>query len=239
MSEFQKMADSGVPKKRETLIQLLARAKSEKSQITADQILDAYEYWDDVPRRQTSFFSNTRKTVTVAMNANRDEERLAKALYLLRELDFDDGTKLRLLDYQVPLKQVRKDKGVGKIDLVGIINNQSLALVELKTERSTENPRRALLEILCYGAIVKDPKNFAKMADEIKKACNVKLSEGVNHVILAPPAYWQRWRGKRRQNRWNEFCTLCRSIRGAANKIKIQCLALEMGTKRVNEDSLE
>jgi hypothetical protein len=40
-----------------------------------------------------------------------------KALFVLGELPLQDGaTKLLFLDFQVPLKSVKSDKGVGKTD---------------------------------------------------------------------------------------------------------------------------
>jgi hypothetical protein len=47
-----------------------------------------------------------------------------KALFVLGELPLQDGaTKLLFLDVQVPLKSVKSDKGVGKIDLVAIYSS--------------------------------------------------------------------------------------------------------------------
>jgi hypothetical protein len=112
--------------------------------------------------------------------------------------------------------------------LVGIIDKQSLALVELKTKDSAENPRRALLEILSYGAIVQDRNNFAKIAAEIDKKWNLKLCEEVQHIILAPQEYWKRWNGKERIDRWKAFCELCNKLRDGPLAIDIQCLVLEM-----------
>jgi hypothetical protein len=158
---------------------------------------------------------------------NRHEERLAKELVERKRLMLPDGTILRLLDYQCPLKSVRADKGVGKIDLVGI-NEQSLALVELKTKDSKENPRVALLEILTYGAIVRDPKNFEKINKEIvKNTWNPKSCNGVHHIILAPQEYWKRWSEKRPKERWNKFCGLCTALRDSPHKFDIQCLAFK------------
>jgi hypothetical protein len=121
---------------------------------------------------------------------------------------------------------VRADKGVGKIDLIGCINKQSLALVELKTKDSKENPRIALLEIMKYRAIVRD--NINAINCEITKKFNLELSEVVRLMILAPQAYWDRWRTeKRRIERWNEFCGLCKTLRNSPHKFDIQCLAFE------------
>lgn len=237
MSQSTRTVSGGMPKKQDSLLQLREKAKLESNEITADQIAKAYECHDQSPRRDR-FLSENRKTVKVSADSTRHEERLAKALYLLGELTLQNGTKLRLLDYQFPLKQKQNDKGVGKIDLVGIIKKQ-LALVELKTKDNTENPRRALLEILFYGAIVKE--NFAKIKNEIdakireefEKTEQVELSGGVQYIVLAPPEYWDRWREKGRIDKWKAFCALCSELQKRPHAIDVQCLAFEVKTKGI------
>jgi hypothetical protein len=34
-----------------------------------------------------------------------------------------DGTRFELLDYQVPLKAIRADSGIGKIDMFGLTDH--------------------------------------------------------------------------------------------------------------------
>jgi hypothetical protein len=220
MSEFTKMASGGMSKKQETLIQLRKRIKLQfdQSEITADQVIKAYEHTDGLPQRKTSLFSIGRKKVEVRAS-NRHEEHLAKALYELGELTLQDGaTKLRLLDYQVPLKSVQSDEGVGKIDLVGVID-QSLALVELKTKDSKDHPGNALLEVLSYGAIVGMKDNFENFKNEYGKT---ELRIEIQHIILAPREYWDRWRN--RKGVYEKFRPICEQLRNAG--INIQCLTL-------------
>jgi hypothetical protein len=219
MSEFTKMAGGGMSKKQDTLIQLRKSAKFDRSEITADQVIKAYWHTEGLPRRVHSLFSNGRRKVEVS-DTNRHEERLAKALYLLGELTLQDGATLRLLDYQVPLKSVRSDEGIGKIDLVGVID-QSLALVELKTKDNEEHPVDVLLEVLSYGAIVKIPENFENFKHEYEEQEPI-LRQEIQHIILAPQEYWDRWR--KRVNVWNKLWKICIELREA--KIDIQCLTL-------------
>jgi hypothetical protein len=158
---------------------------------------------------------------------NRREERLAKKLAKLK-LRLPDGTILQLLDYQVPLKSVRADK-VGKIDLVGV-KGQSLTLIELKIKDSIENPRIALLEILTYGAVVCDPVNFKKITEEVE---GLGSCARVDHVILAPQEYWDRWNEPARIKRWRQFRELCKDLRDGP--CAIQCLAFDqdIGSKPI------
>ncbi len=182
MSEFTKMASGGMSEQH-PLLQLLKKARDDKgSEITVDQIIKACECSEGLPRRDKPYFSSARRTVVMSVRSSRGEERLAKVLYLLGELKLQNDTKLRFLDYQVPLKRVRKDKAVGKIDLVGCVDDRSLALVELKMADSTENPRVALLEILTYGAIVM--ANIEAINCEIAKTFHRNLSKAVQLIIL-------------------------------------------------------
>ena len=190
------MASGGMPKKQVTLLQLLERARHrERSKITADEINRAYEC-DINPSRQKEFFPKHRNSIVRRTVSNRHEEQLAKDLHRLETLRLPDGGLLRILYYQCPLKSVRADKGVGKIDLIGCVNKQSLALVELKTKDSKENPRIALLEIMKYGAIVRD--NINAINCEITKKFDLELSEGVRLMIVASENSIRLTRGQQR-----------------------------------------
>jgi hypothetical protein len=115
------------------LIALRNKAKTESCEITADEIGEAYERQKGKgPCRKVFFPSSHRSENARQRGSNRHEEQLAKAFVRLKKMTLSDGTSLRFFDYQVPLKSVRGDKGVGKIDLVGCVDEQSLALIELK-----------------------------------------------------------------------------------------------------------
>lgn len=97
------------------------------------------------------------------------------------------------LDYQFPLKSVQANKGVGKIDLLGLREDGTLAVVELKIEDSVEDLYVALLEGLIYAAVVE--ANIAAIADEFRTARGHESGLGRPHVlIIAPPAYWSNAR---------------------------------------------
>jgi hypothetical protein len=64
--------------------------------------------------------------------SNRSEEHLAGGLFLRGELSLPNGEAWTLLDYQFPLKSVLADAGIGKIDLLGLHKDGTLAVVELK-----------------------------------------------------------------------------------------------------------
>ncbi len=78
--------------------------------------------------------------------SNRDEEIFAKRI---TGLNIDEiGV---ILDYQIPLKNSRDDKGVGKIDLISYNKkNNNLHLIELKYNNNDETLLRAVLEAYTY-----------------------------------------------------------------------------------------
>lgn len=109
----------------------------------------------NAPRRAQGYLSTSRSNVTSSgAFTNRIEEHLAVGLCRRGELALPNGERLRLLDYQTPLKSVRADNGIGKIDLLGLHADGTLAVVELKVEQNSENRRIALLEGLIYAAMI-------------------------------------------------------------------------------------
>ena len=61
------------------------------------------------------------------------------------------GGSLEVLDFQTPLKARQNDKGVGKVDLFGLVDNCRAAVIELKVLPTTghgDTPLRAYLEAL-------------------------------------------------------------------------------------------
>mgnify|MGYP001571351379 CR=1 FL=1 len=86
-------------------------------------------------------------TGNINKNSNRDEEILA---IKLKDRMFDYlGT---ILEYQIPLKSRRVDKGVGKIDLLSVDSSKNKAfIIELKAKNNREGLFKAILEITTYS----------------------------------------------------------------------------------------
>ena len=84
--------------------------------------------------------------------SNRREEVLAKSLHEVHGLG-------RVIDYQVPLKDRRNDKGVGKIDLIAE-GESEIWLIEFKY-RNKDTLLRCVLEIATYAQQL-DEKKFLK-----------------------------------------------------------------------------
>jgi hypothetical protein len=218
------------------LWQLLTEArKSEKSFIDANAIAVSFHSHDGSPHRGKPYFGKHRAVPLSAPATIRAEERLAKELMSEGSIQLPEGDELRLLDYQVPLKAIRSDK-IGKVDLVGVMPRSNLALIELKVATSTENPRIALLELLDYWAVVRG--NLDRFNDELApKSCGPH-ADPAYLLIVAPNAYWRKWREPKRRRRWFEFWHLVESLEGKTKAV-IRCLTLHKNEQQMPRFTLE
>ncbi len=139
-------------------------------------------------------------------NSNRREEHLALALFNQSHLfDFPGGRDLNIIDYQTPLKSKRDDKGIGKIDLFGVIDSSIPAVIELKIDgikrRAADTPLRALLEGLAYCAIVE--ANIADITDEAQSKFNLLFTcTRPDLIVMAPSDYWHSYLNKPSAGDW-------------------------------------
>jgi hypothetical protein len=111
------------------------------------------------------------------------------ALFNSRSLSFKTGEKLRLIDYQFPLKSVQSDQAIGKIDLLGLSEEGTLTVVEMKVDANREDRRIGILESLIYAAIVE--ANLPKIAAEVTETYGYRVSASrPKIVLLAPEGFW-------------------------------------------------
>jgi len=135
----------------------------------------------------------------------RREEHLALALWNDQSGGFDlpDGSSLQLIDYQVPLKSQRSDSGIGKLDLLGVVDAH-VCVVELKVAAhrgNSDTPLRAFLEALAYCAIVE--ANIADIGSELggkHGICNV--ADKPSLMVIAPDDYWVGWQQTKITGDW-------------------------------------
>jgi len=138
--------------------------------------------------------------------SNRREEHLALALFnQSTPCHLPDGRGLNIVDYQTPLKSKRSDEGVGKIDLLGVIDNTIPAVIELKIEgvngRMADTPLRALLEGLAYCAIVE--ANISDITDEARTKLNLHITpKRPDLIVMAPQDYWHSYLSKPTAGDW-------------------------------------
>ena len=101
-----------------------------------------------------------------------NEKRLAIALFNAnKKASFESKPFGRIIDYQVPLKDVRTDK-VGEIDLIAYKPGE-LTLIELKCVDSKDTFLHAVLEIFTYFMIVRKSRN--KLLEDYCLSTETKL----------------------------------------------------------------
>ena len=184
--------------------------------------------------RGKKYFTGHSGTVPTAGGSHRFEEHLAVALW--RKWKSPGAGRVRVLDYQVPLKARRSDCGIGKVDLLGVSDSGRLTVIELKVKprneaQRGESPMAALMQGLRYCAIVS--ANREPIAQEARSFFDQGISEEEPQVqILAPKAWWLSWleltgRTRTAAGNWEpEFATLVRDVEERLG-VYVACAALD------------
>jgi hypothetical protein len=149
-----------------------------------------HELRQNAPARRQGYFSKSRTGTTSSLpGSNRGEELLAASLFVKNSLVLPSGERLSVLDYQFPLKSVRADEGVGKVDLLGVTDDGTLTVIELKVAGNREDRRIALLEGLIYAAIIE--ANIDQIAKEALAAREKFVRRSRPTIlILAHNEFW-------------------------------------------------
>ena len=112
----------------------------------------------------------------------RREEKIAHAMYC----QYKDKPAVfgKILDYQVPLKNTNEDNGLGKIDLLSVIDSsdserQKVYFLELKKDSSPETLLRCILEAYTYSRII-DKEKLCKDFSLVYDKCD---------FVIAPLVY--------------------------------------------------
>lgn len=154
---------------------------------------DEYESLRATAPRRTRNYLEPGRNSRAAQSVARLEEKLAADLVLGgRHLVHPDQVAIRPIDFQVPLKAVRADASVGKIDLLGV--SDRFEVTELKIARAGgagDTPLSALLEVLAYAAIV-EANHHRFLYDS--RAWDVRPTHHrPGLVVLGDARYWQHW----------------------------------------------
>ena len=181
----------------------------------------------NAPRRKEAgkkYFGSHPKAPTGPRNG-KDPEHLAMALLGASKaaeageeaeagLELPEGGRLTLLDYQMPVATAAVDKslgdadpnkGIGKLDLLGLLQDGRLAVVVVKfvppsaTRGGTgDTPLRALLDGLALTAIV--DANRDAIAEEVSEATGRDVSaEAPALILLGGSRYWEICRKREAQ----------------------------------------
>lgn len=174
--------------------------------------------------------------------SNRYEEHLAIALWKQERFwPRADGSQFYLLDYQFPLQARQSDKGIGKVDLVGLTTKRRLVVIELKVRPKSENdrgetPAAALLQGLRYAAIVQ--ANLDAIAREVEHLFKVTIDKRPPIVqLLAPEDWWQGWTqlaGSTRNAAGNWEIALAKLVKNIEGQIGVAVECVALNVKRQN-----
>ena len=182
------------------------------SQLSPANLVTAYLHTrDSAPRRHDhnkSYFVDHSGQTNRAENSNRREEHLALALWSASRtagpITLPTGGSLEVLDFQTPLKARQNDKGVGKVDLFGLVDNCRAAVIELKVLPTTghgDTPLRAYLEALAYCAIVE--ANAFDIANDAETRFGKLMDDRPpGLVVMAPRDYWAGYLENRKASQW-------------------------------------
>lgn len=166
----------------------------------ADLVQKHKELMEVAPRRHErgkKYFVGHDIFLGGSSNSNRKEEHLAGALFNEcrngKTFLLPGNRELKIIDYQFPLKARQNDKDVGKVDLIGVINDEMPCVIELKVDqkggRKADTPLRALLEGLAYCAIVE--ANRREIWKEAQEKFGFKFKGLRPHLmVLGPVGYW-------------------------------------------------
>ena len=213
--------------------------------VRSDALFDEYENLrDDPPRRSQPYLVERHGGTTEKRPCNargiQYEPRYAMALWNLGKSAWprSDGDRQRFVDYQVPLKAVQADRGIGKVDLLGVTDPGRLIVVELKFPRGGrgDSPMRALIEGLRYAAVVEGRSECIAKEIEDRIRCEVDRATPPIVQLLAPGSWWRAWldpKLKRAAGDWNrEFDSLASKIEKSIG-VAVECLATDTSIPEV------
>lgn len=199
-------------------------------ELSGESLLELYEQQkESAPRRHEAdkkYFGSHEGVLPSKPKTDKDDH-LALALYNRCKdegpLELPDGSPLDLIDYHVNLQQTKDDKAVGNINLLGVTEDDRLAVIVLKfvapqaTRGTTgDTPLRGLIEGLAYSAILS--ANIDDVVADAKSELGRKISKEPPIVlILGNLRYWELCRKRDAQS-------------GAAWIAEMERLAREVGT---------
>ena len=127
------------------------------TEIISEWLIDNICLLEQIPiiTRSASYAVEGHDGVPKHLDSNREEELIAMEMFRQETLPFVG----KLLDYQTPLKNTRKDKA-GKIDLIAY-DGEILRILELKEPESKETMLRCVLEGYTYLKTVNHKKLLA------------------------------------------------------------------------------
>jgi ribonuclease J len=176
-----------------------------------DENYNALKSIDQITREETYKTPSHEKLArdVVLGSSNRSEELTAKWLYHKEILGLG-----KVLDFQVPLKNVQADKA-GKIDLLTHNSDTNIAhLLELKVPDSPETLLRCVLEIYTYWCIA----DRQKLLDDFKIS-GEELRKGI--LVYNP------------SRPYTDYSNECKKVRELMEKLDVDFFVLSADNTRI------
>ena len=154
--------------------------KRKYTEVVSEYLLENLEELNKIPvlKRKTSYNQGHNGT-TPRDASNRTEERIALSMFGKTYAHIG-----KILDYQVPLKDVQKDEGIGKIDILSY-DGEYLYILELKQLDSQDTLLWCVLQAYTYYKTVDTLKllqDFDLPTDTIVKQAVFVFAEKFAHL---------------------------------------------------------
>jgi hypothetical protein len=132
----------------------------------------------------------------------RDRERLLEKAFWMHfgfvqdVVQLPDAGACHIQTYQMPLQHSRADTAWGKVDLIGVSEDTTPVVFELKREGAADTPLRMIVEGLAYAIAIRRAWNEGRLREEWVRDVQVQDPPQtlltVPIVGIAPIEFWQR-----------------------------------------------
>jgi len=178
------------------LTRLLQEARADAAWPADAQVIDGYvELTGSAPRRNRPFLVGHAGITGVIDGRDRGHGHLivglCNASHAGQHPVLPDGGRLRLVDYNVPLHSRRAERALGEIDLLGLLEDQTLAVIAAHMDPAGETLRASLLRLLVGMAVLEANVETIAGEAEAVMGCRV-LPSRPRGLLMAGPAQWER-----------------------------------------------
>lgn len=160
-----------------------------------------------------------------AASSLTSERVRAKAIFDSGPIRFGEDA-IRVLDYEILLRSIRADAGIGEIDLIGVDGADRMWILELKVGDNSDTPLKALLQCLRYAAIVE--ANLESIQSEAIDRFGIPLGWPPVLALVADNTYWQRLLATKPAGDW--MAAMGGLIEEISIGFGLEVVILDMGT---------
>lgn len=145
------------------------------SEIISSELLQCLGVFNKIPlvSRKDTYCVNSHDIISIDTKSPRKEEIFAKRLMGLKLGDLGE-----VIDFQIPLKNLKADKGLGKVDLVSCNKKtNTIYLIELKIGENKDTLLRACLESYTHFKTIDTAKLISDCCNKFDLEKSIDLSE--------------------------------------------------------------